>query len=415
MVSVPPEPGPTYVVDTDDDPDLYEELHRRADVAGGVIVVRPVPGAANERTLAADVLIALGKHFDAVARERQTSRSWELVRLWARAERIRHLVVCDAERLALPLVTRLTELAAGTQAHLWLVARPTVAPAGWHGGLGSSGCPPVDLLGVLPVVQPVAGPSLDHDLVLPRDNFLTFRAACRRRLSPEQFAAVDAVYRLAHGETQAFLQYQRPRPRRQEVLSQLRALVGPSLSAAETIVRLRAAQAAYFRDGALVELADVRLGPVDIVAVGLSRQVASRLRRLVTPSWCCALALAAAGGLYPRDLARLRLGAVHPEGIQVEWGGDQLDVPDHGAGLVRAQVLARRDARANDDDPLFTGAKGDRVDPIVLDRQMQRSSTLAAMWWGDAELVAAWQAPAPRGHLVRIVAMALYWELAASA
>ena len=138
---MPPDPRPTYVVDADDDPELYEEVHRRADVTGGVIVARPVPRVASERTLAADLLIAMGKHFDALARERQAQRSWDLVRMWARAEMIRHLVVCDAERLPRPLVSKLTDLAAGAGARLWLVARPSLAPEGSRSGSRAGSLP----------------------------------------------------------------------------------------------------------------------------------------------------------------------------------------------------------------------------------------------------------------------------------
>ena len=251
--------------------------------------------------------------------------------------------------------------------------------------------------------------------MLPRDNFLTFRAACRRRLTAQQFSAVDAVYRDAHGETQAFLQTERFRPNHHRVLSQLRTLAGPSLSATETIVRLRAAQAAYFVDGALIEVADVRIGLVDVAAIGLSRQVASRLRRLVTPAWCCALALAAVGGLYPANLAALNVAAVRAEGTQVELRDGHLEVADYASALVRIQLLARRDAGAKDGDPLFVGRTGDRVDPLLLGRRMERAMTLATMWWGDTETVAAWQAPAIRGHLIRILALAPNWERVANA
>ena len=59
--------------------------------------MRPVPGGADTRRLAADVLVAMGKHYDALTREQQNGRAWELTRLWTQAENIRHLVVCDAQ------------------------------------------------------------------------------------------------------------------------------------------------------------------------------------------------------------------------------------------------------------------------------------------------------------------------------
>ena len=233
-----PEPGVTVVVDVDDDPALYENLHRRADVPSGIVVARPVPGVAGIGTLAADLLLAMGKHFDALAREHELRRGWELVCLWARAVRLRHLILCDAERLPAALVSRTAELAAGAGAHLWLVAR---GPAGQAivGDLGrASRCSPEELLGRLPVSDSVAAPSIDCDIALPADNFLTFRAACRRLLNGAQFAKVDAVYVDAHQSTRDWLRQRRRGENlgSEQVATQLRAVTSSSLSPAETLV-----------------------------------------------------------------------------------------------------------------------------------------------------------------------------------
>jgi len=406
------------VIDLDDDPALHDELHRRADVSAGVIVVRPVPGTATRRSLANDVLIALGKHFDAVGRERQTGHGWDLARLWLRAERIGQLVVCDSERLSPELLGALADLASDAGSHLWLIARSPL-PAGCRPALRpSQAWRPEDLLDRLPVVEMADGPAMDRDLVLPRDNFLTFRAACKRLLAARQFSVVDAVYMAAYDETQEslFARAQRDRPSREEVVSQLRRLTCPSLSAPETIVRLRAAQAAYFVDGALVEVTEARRPkPVDLAGVGLSRQVASRLRRLVSPAWAGALALSTIGGLGAVDLARLNLGAIDEDGERVTVGAGVIEIPAYAAGLLRAQLIARAGADRRGNEPLFVNKHGARFDPAILRRRLEAATTLAALWWGDALACATWQTLPAHEHGVEILALSERWKLVAGA
>lgn len=410
---MPPEPGLTVVVDAEDDPALYEDLHRRADISSGVAVARPVPGVSGFGTFAAELLLAMGKHFDALARERQLRRAWDLARLWTRAEQLRHLILCDAERLPLALVSKTSDLAAEAGAHLWLVARGPMPPATLDGIGRASRCSPEELLGALPVSDSVTAPSIDSDMALPADTFMTFRASCKRLLDEEQFAAVDAVYVDAHQCTRAWLR-SRGRGERidhEQVAAQLRAVASFSLSSTETIVRLRAAQAAYFVDGLLVELTDTRrLGPVDVADVGLSRQAASRLRRLVTPAWACALALAIVGGLGSVDLARLNLDALDPDGGSFKVGRRKYAVPDYATALLRAQFLDRAAAGGERDHPLLLSSKNGRFDPAVLGRRIDRAMTMAAIWDADREPRPAWQ-PAPlRGQEVSVVALSGDWK-----
>lgn len=410
-----PEPRLTVVVDINDDPALYDELHRRADVSSGAAVVRPVPRVVHIGTLAADLLIAMGKHFDALARERQLRRSWELASLWVRAEGLRHLIVCDAERLPAALLSKTAELAAGAGAHLWLVARGALQPAIAEALGRSIRCAPRELLELLPVIDAVEAPSIDGDIALPGDNFLTFRAACKRLLGAEHFAPVDAVYVDAHQRTREWLRG-RARAERlgiEQVAKQLRAVTSSSLSSTETLVRLRAAQAAYFVDGALAEVVEIRrLGPVDLTDTGLSRRAASRLRRLVTPAWACALALASVGGLGPVDLARLNIDAVDTDGRHLKVGRREYEIPDYAAALVRAQLLDRADAGAREDDALLTNANEARFDSVVLGRRIDTAMTMAAIWHADWEPRAGWQTAPVRGHGVNVVALSADWKLA---
>lgn len=145
---MPPEERLVVVADADDDPGFSEELESRADVTRGVVVVRPVPGVVDTRRLAADVLIAMGKHYDAISRERQSRHGWELARLWARAERIGHLVAWDAHRLPSRLWDQLALMAGENDARLWMVVR---ADSEAHRSRRAARSTPAELLSQLPI------------------------------------------------------------------------------------------------------------------------------------------------------------------------------------------------------------------------------------------------------------------------
>ncbi len=379
VVSVPPEERLVVVVDADDDPGFSDELESRADVTRGVVVLRPVPGVTETRRLAADVLLAMGKHYDAISRERQSRHSWDLARLWARAERIGHLVAWDAHRLPSRLWDQLALMAEESGARLWMVVR---ADSETHRSRRAKRSTPAEFLTQLPMPGNGEHGLLDPDLVLPQESFLTFRWTCMQRMSRAGFAEVDAVYLEAHRGTRAWLESRRwrDRPSRQEVVHQLRAITSVSRSPAETTVRLRAAQAAYFCDGVLVQVGDVgQWGHPDVPAAGLHPALAARLRRLVTPSWSCALALGAVTGLCEKNLAHLKVGDLSDDGGVLTVVAESIDVPPHAAGLVRAQMLARNDEGAGADEPLL--AKGGRsFDAAVLGRRLDNAARLAGVW-----------------------------------
>lgn len=407
---MPPEERLVVVVDADDDPGFSDELESRADVTRGVVVVRPVPGVTETRRLAADVLIAMGKHYDAISRERQSRHGWDLARLWARAERVRHLVAWDAHRLPTGLWNQLALIAAECGAQLWMVKR--FEGEGKRRTGSEARCGPAELLSQLPVPSISEGPFLDEDLVLPQESFLTFRWACMQRMAPECFSQIDAVYREAHGATRTWLDDRRwqDRPGREEVARQLRAITSACRTPSETVVRLRAAQAAYFRDGVLVQVDDV--GPrsePDVPAAGLGMALAMRLRRLVTPSWAGALALGAVGGLTTTALARLKVGDLSCDGEVLTIAGESIDIPVHAAGLVRAQLLARLDAGAGDGDALLARSN-QPFEAGVLGRRLNNAAHLAGVWRPSQERRPPWHPASAEGHTVKLLALGANWE-----
>ncbi len=412
---MPPERHTTIVIDPDDNPGFSDDLDRRADLTTGVAVVRPVPGVADTRRLAADVLIAMGKHYDALTREHQNGYAWPLTRMWAQAENIRHIVVCDAHRLPPILWDELAAVTAGADRRLWLIVRNE--PGVPDPAIAAARCCPAELLSNLPMAAAIDETVLDDRVLLPQESFLTFRWACSQRLSPQQYAQIDAVYLETYQATSLWLKGRRwrDRPTRQEVAGQLRAITSTSRSSTETVVRLRAAQAAYFCDGVLLHLDNVNLSQQpDVPATGLNRPVAARLRRLVTPMWACGLALTHAGGLSTTTLARLQVGDLRDDGQLLTVGDQPIEVLAHAAGLVRAQLLARCQAGAEAKDPLLTHA-GQAINAATLGRRLDNAARLAAVWPPEDERRPPWHPASTPGHTVHLVPLERNWDNPASA
>ena len=233
-----------------------------------------------------------------------------------------------------------------------------------------------------------------------------------QRLSRKAFAVVDAVYLEAHGATRTWLEGRRwqDRPGYEEVAAQLREITAASRSTAEVVVRLRAAQAAYFVNGVLVQVDDVGLrGQPDVPAVGLTPPMSARLRRLVTPAWACALALGVAGGFSAATLARLKIADVAAGGEALRVTGTCIDVPSHAAGLVRSQLLARSDAGAGGGDPLLVQADGP-FQAALLRRRLETAARLAGMWRPSEEQRPPWHPRPVEGYTINLVPLDSNWD-----
>jgi hypothetical protein len=397
------------VDDEDDDPHLSDQVEEHAGVPG-VIVVRPMPGVANLRQLAIEVLIALGKHYDALARERQGARPWRLVWLWVRAEQVRHVVVFDAQRLPPPLWHQLETAAAEAGSTLWLITRSHVDG---HGLPVSGGrCTPGDLLAQLPspADAPAQGSPYREGWLLPQDNFLTFRARCKDLLSRDRFAEVDTIYLETFRATRVWLADQdqrrlRRQTSRDEVAQQLRILTADSRSPEETTVRVRAAQAACFLSGLLIQAAETRTGiPADVPTLGFNYHVSARVRRLVTPELTAGLAIAGIAQLTGAHLQQLNIGDIAVSGDEMAVG--DVDIPDHASALIRVQLLDRQQLGAGSRDPLFRGRDGGRRQVATLRRRLDDARQLAAIWQTSELRRPPWQRPPATGYNIDVVALA---------
>lgn len=191
---MPPDTKVRVVVDPTDNPSLGAELARRTDPPCAVVVVRPVPGVTRLAELAADVLIGMGKRFDALTREKKGGDAWRLAQLWLQAESTRHVVIIDAPRLPAAVWSDLPSLAPSRAVQIWLVgsAPPNPDQADAVGHRADVGV--AELLKALPAPPPAKPEETGVEGPIPDDNFLTFRASCWDLLPAERFQVVDRVY-----------------------------------------------------------------------------------------------------------------------------------------------------------------------------------------------------------------------------
>jgi hypothetical protein len=258
---------------------------------------------------------------------------------------------------------------------------------------------------------------------VPGADFPVFRAACRRLLDPVSFAQVDRCYREAMGETLAWLATRHqhlwtlyrldqqtrhddwPWLRRDDtglresfdttrrhlaqawghltatVARRLQALTVTARTPAETLVRFRAAQAAFLRYGLLLQLDPATLATLDprYGRAALDPHTVQRLRGCCTPQRAAAATLALATGATPADLFRLNVGDLTPDGATVDLGGERFTVPAHARSLTRALLLERADQRATHTAALLVNRDGRRSSPDKLRRLLDQTAAQAGV------------------------------------
>ena len=192
----PPEHRIHCVADPDDDGSLSAALGKH-DVAASVVVAHPVPGISRAWQLAVDILMGLGKGFDALEREDRTSQAWPLIQVWLRAERVQHLVVLDADRLPARLWHFLADVTRTSEVQLWLVCTTTAqsdAPDDWRRSSAS------DMLSVL---SDATHSSADQVCLPPEIRHIVTPAyACAMTLSALAGLAVDELIAMTVGDLQ---------------------------------------------------------------------------------------------------------------------------------------------------------------------------------------------------------------------
>lgn len=201
-------PGPppiTVLRNVGDDAAVTRALLDAHDLSRGVITVHPTPATISGLALAADTLAALGCSTartvpEKVAALELASRA---VLAWLYAYRIRHLVILRTHTLTADQLARLLRLRRSGSLHLVLV---------WHspqrvcwGAVEFNAVPHHlteevgeilgEILGPAPTAAAPASAAGSGDLPqVPDTDVGTFRDDAVARLTPEEFARVDAVY-----------------------------------------------------------------------------------------------------------------------------------------------------------------------------------------------------------------------------
>lgn len=392
---MPAEPAVHLVEDPEDSRDLVELVGALTNRLAGRAALHPTPGSSSSLQLASDLLVSLGKRFDALAFERARTRAWELVEIWMAAERVRHLFVLRGHLLAAGRWRELLELARRGGIEAWFVF-PGRLPAGVESLLATMSCRRWDPCSFAAHWSDVARDSAAEDEEaefpeVPAEEFYTFRAACRRLLTPANFERVDRTFCESVRRTSAALEPWKPKPRGPmppplrlgDVGVQLQNLLVDSSGSAEALVRLRGAQAAYFREGWLVGFQPPLVPPDSgLVPLGprLDPATASRLRRLCVPRSTAAMALFLIADLRSVGLSRLDVGDVDDEGKSVCVGPHRFAVPDYARSLVMAQFAERRRNGAGASEPLFVHpGTGQRPPPSALRNVLRGVATKTAI------------------------------------
>jgi hypothetical protein len=202
---------------------------------------------------------------------------------------------------------------------------------------------------------------------VPADDFTVFRSSCRRLLDPASFALVDQLYCASMDQTNTWLDEQGVQWLASKPIDELpiqpflHQLTAASTSPAETLVRLRGAQAALFLRGILLSLRSQPATSIHLADLHprLDRTTIARLRGLCTPRLAAALTIALITGLPPPALAALNIGDITPDGSAVNRAGEWFAVPARAHALIRALLIERAGDNANPQSPLFAG-RGDR-------------------------------------------------------
>lgn len=336
-------------------------MRRLAAVEQGRAVCHPTPGETGQRSMALDLLVALGKDHDALAIERLSPKAWPLARTWVAAEQIRDLLVLRAHLLPGARWADLLSLQGAPGMRLWLIVHQGAPTAAQRRTLNNS-AGEVELAQFsdhwASAVDGSAG--AEARPVLPSEDFLVFRAACRRHLAQEHFDYVDEQYRRSLDETATWLRaWPEATPlSRPAVHAFLQRLTADCGDAADALVRFRALQSELFRHGWLLSARGQEVAAFDptTAVARLDQHRATRLRAVAEPR-ATALAMASLVSEAALDaILRMKVGDVSPGAIVVN---DHIHlIPTWADGLVAALIHERRQSGAVAHDPLFVDRRG---------------------------------------------------------
>jgi hypothetical protein len=344
----------------------------------GVLAVRVPPGLVRGFALGGELLRGLGKDETLDGVRHHTNDVWRHLRAWMLAHPIGDVLLYSAEHCRPTHLVSTAELVAAAGARLWLhTDGPPSKPlepqmAAWAGQPQ-----PFEQFAAFWKSRRLAPPALGDSRRdqaapfprVPREDFPTFRAACRDLLAPAEFARVDQRYVAAFRAAQQQL----AEPTQEGVSGYLRGSVGVCASADELLIILRATQAALFRDGWLLRvalpsfLAIVEREP----RAGTRTQGEwARLRPYADPLPGAITALRASG-LEVSKLPSVTVGAIAPDGSSVRGRRETFAVERPAQIFLRAQRALRLGDGASGSAPLFW-RRGAAISEVLALRALRR-------------------------------------------
>ncbi|MGW3281154.1 hypothetical protein [Nocardia rhamnosiphila] len=213
----PGHPDITVLRDATDDVAVTQALLEAHAPVRGVVIVHPTPATISGLALAADVLAVLGCSIARIVPEKiaAVEPASRAVLAWLYAHRIRHLVILRAHTLTADQVAWLLRLRRSGNLHLvlvWHSPQPILWGAVEMNELPHHLIEDPDMvlggfLGSTTAVGAATAPAADsRDLPqVPDTDVDTFRTDAAARLSPGEFARVDAVYTRAIETTCAWI------------------------------------------------------------------------------------------------------------------------------------------------------------------------------------------------------------------
>jgi hypothetical protein len=359
----------TLVVDPQDSATCATAVSELACLPHGRVVCHPTPGGSHT-WLGCDLLLALGKRFDALLAEHVRIRAWELTAVWLQAEAVEHLFVIRAHTLKVGALQRLHALQQRTGVHLCLVSARAELTAAQRQVFGEVNLEKLSADVCVRHWQQMARAcraahvrrlAEAYPLVPPAD-FTVFRAVCRWVLDPASFAIVDRTFTAALADTLTWLATQRELrehfrsleldleeldqkiPRTRYILDR-QVRVHTELNRGWYRFQTEASNQLNTLTASTGSPSETLRGTAEFGAP-FNVDLATRLRGLCTPGLAGAAALALALQLGPHALASLRVGEIAPSGTALELhGGERRVVPAHASALVRAQLIHRRPGR----------------------------------------------------------------------
>jgi hypothetical protein len=336
-------------------------------------VDRPVVAVAphNNETLRdgmRELLFALGKDPHVTGAAFKDEGNLDVPAAWLLARGTREVIVRDANLAGAPLLRALLELAVGVGARIWLIAHQhrdddldEIAEV-W--AAHRIDLDQFDVWWSRPERRPQRTRRPIDTLAacdLPASAALTFRADCRRWLSADRFAEVDALYVAEF--TTALEEFQaRATLPHEAIAARLRARVREQREPWQVLTVARAIEAAAFRCGfdididhhQLINAAERNPRPGRL---GVDEHAA--IDAYSKPSWAAAVAVAACEAGF-EDICELSIDSIDDDAAVVDLGDATLDVP----ATLRPYLVAARLER------IFEGAQG--ADALVINRHNVR-------------------------------------------